>query len=86
MREGVSRELNEMLGPKRGTGRAAVTPRVNYNNSTDENKSSVGVEVSEEEPKTDLLIDLHNTTSDTGVNLMMAPTDAVSHAIYGFLQ
>ena len=33
----------------------------------------------------DLIIDLHNTTANTGVALMMAPTDELSHAIAAHL-
>ena len=33
----------------------------------------------------DLIIDLHNTTADTGVALMMAPKDELSHAIAAHL-
>ena len=32
-------------------------------------------------PATDLIIDLHNTTANTGVALMMPPKDELSHAI-----
>ena len=32
-------------------------------------------------PHTDLIIDLHNTTANTGVALMMPPKDELSHAI-----
>ena len=32
-------------------------------------------------PKVDLILDLHNTTANTGVALMMAPKDQLSHAI-----
>lgn len=36
-------------------------------------------------PVADLVIDLHNTTADTGVALMMPPTDELSHAIGHYL-
>ncbi len=36
-------------------------------------------------PVADLIIDLHNTTANTGVALMMPPQDALSHAIGAYL-
>ena len=36
-------------------------------------------------PVADLIIDLHNTTANTGVALMMSPKDELSHAIGSYL-
>lgn len=33
----------------------------------------------------DLIVDLHTTTGNTGINLMAAPTDGVAQSIFGFL-
>ena len=37
-------------------------------------------------PAADFLLDLHNTTSSSGVALLMAPNDALSHAVAAHLQ
>lgn len=39
-----------------------------------------------QKPRADLVIDLHNTTSNTGVALMMHPKDEFSHALAAHLQ
>jgi len=36
-------------------------------------------------PKVDFVIDLHNTTADTGVALMMAPDDDFAHELGHYL-
>eukprot|EP00050_Salpingoeca_kvevrii_P006733 m.291297 g.291297 ORF g.291297 m.291297 type:complete len:324 (-) comp12452_c0_seq1:942-1913(-) len=38
------------------------------------------------DPATDFVIDLHNTTANTGVALMMAPTDDFAHEVGAYLQ
>lgn len=39
-----------------------------------------------ENPKADFIFDLHNTTSATGVALMMAPDDGFAHEVGAYLQ